>query len=40
VPARLENEVRVSLFSYENPAVPGLLAAWAAAERPFDLSGS
>jgi len=27
-------EMRISLFSYENPALPGLLAAWAAGESP------
>lgn len=35
VPARQTGEVRVSLFSYENPAVQGLLAAWAAGEQPL-----
>ena len=34
VPARQKDEVRVSLFSYENPAVHGFLSAWAAGERP------
>jgi len=33
VPARQTGEVRVSLFSYENPAVQDLLAAWAAGEQ-------
>jgi uncharacterized repeat protein (TIGR03837 family) len=35
VPARATGEMRVSLFSYENPAVHGLLAAWAAGETPL-----
>lgn len=35
VPPRLTDEVRVSLFSYENPAVQRLLAAWAVAEQPL-----
>lgn len=30
---RQADEMRVSLFSYENPAVPGLLAVWAAGEK-------
>ncbi len=34
VPARQPGEVRVSLFSYENPAIPGLLANWAAGAQP------
>lgn len=34
VPARQAGELRVSLFSYENPAVQGLLAAWAAGSVP------
>ena len=34
VPARQAGELRVSLFSYENAAVQGLLAAWAVAENP------
>ena len=34
VPVRQKNEMRVSLFCYENPAVPGLLAYWAAAGQP------
>jgi uncharacterized repeat protein (TIGR03837 family) len=33
VPARQAGEVRVSLFSYENPAVQNLLASWAAGEQ-------
>jgi len=35
VPARQSGEMRVSLFSYENPAVQGLLAAWSAAGQPL-----
>jgi uncharacterized repeat protein (TIGR03837 family) len=34
VPERLSGEVRVSLFSYENTAVPALLAVWAEGEYP------
>jgi uncharacterized repeat protein (TIGR03837 family) len=33
VPARNTGEIRVSLFSYENPAVQGILGVWAAAEQ-------
>jgi uncharacterized repeat protein (TIGR03837 family) len=33
LPQRKSGEVRVSLFSYENPAVQPLLAAWAAGEH-------
>ena len=29
-----DDELRVSLFAYENPALPALLDAWAADERP------
>lgn len=32
--ARRQNELRVSLFAYENPALPALLDAWAAGNRP------
>ena len=35
VPARQAGEIRVSLFSYENQAMQGLLAAWAAGEQPL-----
>lgn len=35
VPARQKGEVRVSLFSYENSAVRGLLAVWAAGKIPL-----
>ena len=35
VPARQTGEVRVSLFSYENPAVEDLLGAWAAGGQPL-----
>ncbi len=35
IPARQAGEMRVSLFSYENQAVRGLLAAWAAGEQPL-----
>lgn len=35
VPAREAHEMRVSLFSYENTAVQGLLGAWADAEYPL-----
>jgi len=34
VPARQTGEIRVTLFSYENPAAQGLLAAWAAGAAP------
>ena len=34
VPSRQTDEVRVSLFCYENPAVQDLLAVWAAGEQP------
>jgi uncharacterized repeat protein (TIGR03837 family) len=29
------DELRISLFSYENPAIPELLRAWESAERPI-----
>lgn len=32
--SRRQDELRVSLFAYENPALPGLLDAWAAGNRP------
>ena len=35
VPARQAGEIRVSLFSYENQAMQGLLAAWAAGKQPL-----
>jgi len=35
VPARQAGEMRVSLFSYENPAVQDLLAAWAMGAQPL-----
>jgi uncharacterized repeat protein (TIGR03837 family) len=35
VPARAENELRVSLFSYENTALPCLLKTWAEGENPL-----
>ncbi len=35
VPARQSGEIRVSLFSYENPAVQNLLAVWASGEQPI-----
>jgi uncharacterized repeat protein (TIGR03837 family) len=35
VPPRQADEMRVSLFSYENPAVPALLMAWAAGATPL-----
>jgi uncharacterized repeat protein (TIGR03837 family) len=34
VPARVPGELRVSLFAYENPALPALLTAWAQGARP------
>lgn len=34
VPQRQRGEVRVSLFSYENPAVQALLAVWASGSHP------
>jgi len=34
LPARLPEETRLSLFSYENAALPGLLQAWAGDTRP------
>jgi uncharacterized repeat protein (TIGR03837 family) len=34
VPPCEKDELRVSLFSYENPAIPGLLADWVAGDRP------
>lgn len=34
VPQRQRDEVRVSLFSYENPAVQALLAVWASGPHP------
>jgi uncharacterized repeat protein (TIGR03837 family) len=33
IPPRVAGEVRVSLFSYENPGVASLLSAWAAADN-------
>lgn len=35
VPARRENEVRVSLFSYENIALPSLLSEWVVGPHPM-----
>lgn len=35
LPARAQEEVRISLFGYENQALPGLLEAWAAASHPI-----
>ena len=35
VPARLAGELRISLFSYENAAVQGMLAVWSAGEQPL-----
>ncbi len=35
VAARQTGEIRVSLFSYENQAVQGLLEAWAGGDRPL-----
>ena len=32
--ARQQNELRVSLFAYENAALPALLDAWASGDRP------
>ncbi|OHC70425.1 MAG: hypothetical protein A3H93_13665 [Rhodocyclales bacterium RIFCSPLOWO2_02_FULL_63_24] len=37
LPAKLPDELTISLFSYENPALPELLRAWADAERPIRL---
>lgn len=34
VPERQAEELRVSMFCYENPAIPDLLQAWADGERP------
>jgi len=34
LPVARDAEIRVSLFSYENPAIPDLLAAWAGARYP------
>ncbi len=34
LPAEAPGETRVSLFSYENGAIPGLLSAWAAGAAP------
>ncbi len=34
VPARQTDEIRVSLFGYENPLIPDLLASWAAGVQP------
>jgi uncharacterized repeat protein (TIGR03837 family) len=34
VPQRAVDELRVSLFSYENPALPGLLRAWERGTQP------
>ena len=34
LPAEAPGEMRVSFFSYENAAIPGLLAAWATGEAP------
>jgi uncharacterized repeat protein (TIGR03837 family) len=35
IPPRQPGELRVSLFSYENPAIPDLLAGWSAADTPI-----
>jgi len=35
VPPRLPGELRVSLFSYENPAIPALLNAWETGGQPL-----
>jgi uncharacterized repeat protein (TIGR03837 family) len=34
LPAEIPGESRVSFFSYENAAIPGLLAAWAGGDAP------
>ncbi len=35
VAPKVENELRISLFCYENPALPALLQAWAAGVQPI-----
>jgi len=35
LPDRRKNEVRLSLFSYENRALPSLMQAWAQSDRPI-----
>jgi uncharacterized repeat protein (TIGR03837 family) len=37
LPPKLPDELTISLFSYENPALPGLLQAWSNASRPIRL---
>ncbi|QDX80378.1 hypothetical protein B9N43_03330 [Denitratisoma sp. DHT3] len=37
LPAALDNPLTVSLFGYENTALPDLLETWAADERPIEL---
>ncbi len=35
LPAKAPDELTISLFSYENPALPALVKAWAASKRPI-----
>jgi uncharacterized repeat protein (TIGR03837 family) len=37
LPPKAGDELTISLFSYENPVLPQLMAAWAASERPVRL---